>query len=177
MTKVAIVYKSKYGATKKYAEWLSEDIKADLYLQDKCKIENIKEYDTIIYGGGIYASGIAGLSFIKKNYSKLKDKTIIIFAVGASPYDEKAFNQLKEHNLSGELESIKLFYLRGMFDLKSMTFKDKLLIGMLKCFLSKKDSSKFEPWEKAFVESMDKPVDWTSRDNLKEVKKYLGLQN
>lgn len=66
MSKIAVVYKSKYGATKKYAEWLSEDIGADLYLQDNCKFEILNSYDTIIYGGGIYASGIAGLSFIKK---------------------------------------------------------------------------------------------------------------
>lgn len=175
MSKIAVVYKSKYGATKKYAEWLSEDIGADLYLQDNCKVEILNSYDTILYGGGIYASGIAGLSFIKKNYSKLKGKNITIFAVGASPYDEKAYNHLKEHNLSGDLENIKLFYLRGMFDLKNMTFKDKLLIGMLKGVLRKKDSSQFEPWEKALVESMDNVSDWTSRDNLKEIRKFLGV--
>ena len=62
-----------------------------------------------------------------------------------------------------------------MFDLKNMTFKDKLLIGMLKGVLRKKDSSQFEPWEKALVESMDNVSDWTSRDNLKEIRKFLGV--
>lgn len=56
-----------------------------------------------------------------------------------------------------------------------MTFKDKLLIGMLKGVLRKKDSSQFEPWEKALVESMDNVSDWTSRDNLKEIRKFLGV--
>ncbi|MGV2687121.1 flavodoxin, partial [Clostridium perfringens] len=111
MSKVAVIYKSKFGATKKYAEWLSEDIEADPYSQDKCKIEILDDYDTIIYGGGIYGSRIAGLSLIKKNYNKLKNKNIIVFMVGASPYDEKAYIQLKEHNFSDELKNIKLFYL------------------------------------------------------------------
>jgi flavodoxin len=174
MSKVAVIYKSKYGATKKYAEWLSEDIEADPYSQDKCKIEILDDYDTIIYGGGIYGSRIAGLSLIKKNYNKLKNKNIIVFMVGASPYDEKAYIQLKEHNFSDELKNIKLFYLRGMFDLKSMSFRDKFLIGMLKGVLSKKDPDKFEPWEKAFIESMDKAADWTSRENLKEIEDYIN---
>lgn len=175
VSKVAVVYKSKYGATKKYAEWLAEDIKADLYSQEKCKIENLEEYEIIIYGGGIYASGISGLSIIKKNYNKLKDKKIIVFAVGASPYDEKAYNELKKHNLTGDLGSIKLFYLRGMFNLKVMTFKDKLLIGMLKGFLSKKGSSELESWEKALIESINNESDWTSRENLKEIEKHICL--
>ncbi|MPM24740.1 hypothetical protein SDC9_71225 [bioreactor metagenome] len=66
-----------------------------------------------------------------------------------------------------------MFYLRGMFNLKVMTFKDKLLIGMLKGFLSKKGSSELESWEKALIESINNESDWTSRENLKEIKDYL----
>lgn len=174
MAKVVVIYKSKYGATKKYAEWLAEDIGAELFSKDEFKIEMLANYDTIIYGGGIYGSRVSGLSLIKKNYNNLKNKNIIVFMVGASPYDEKAYIQLKEHNFSDELKNIKLFYLRGMFDLKSMSFRDKFLIGMLKGVLSKKDPLQFEPWEKAFVESMDKAADWTSRENLKEIEDYIN---
>jgi len=35
------------------------------------------KYDMIILGGGIYASGIAGLSFLKKNYSAIKEGRIL----------------------------------------------------------------------------------------------------
>ena len=83
MSKILIMYQSKYGATKKYAEWLSEDLSCDLIETKKADINKIKEYDTIILGGGIYASGIAGISFLKKNYEKLADKKIVVFAVGA----------------------------------------------------------------------------------------------
>ena len=30
MEKVIVVYKSKYGSTKKYAQWLAEDLSCDL---------------------------------------------------------------------------------------------------------------------------------------------------
>ena len=62
-----ILYKSKYGATRKYAEWLSERTGFSYIETDKSDIGVISGYDVIILGGGIYASGIAGLSFLKKN--------------------------------------------------------------------------------------------------------------
>jgi len=31
MKNIAVIYKSKYGSTKKYAEWLGEDLQADVF--------------------------------------------------------------------------------------------------------------------------------------------------
>ena len=71
-----IIYKSKYGATKKYADWLSDKTGFEKVEVDKAKIEDLKNYDTIIIGGGIYASGIAGLNFLRKNIDSLKEKNL-----------------------------------------------------------------------------------------------------
>ena len=62
-----ILYKSKYGATKKYAEWIAERTGFACIKTDEADVKKLAEYDTIILGGGVYASGIAGLSFLKKN--------------------------------------------------------------------------------------------------------------
>ena len=64
-----ILYQSKYGATKKYADWLSEETGFPCIETRKADIHEIAKYDTIILGGGLYASGIAGFSFLKKNIS------------------------------------------------------------------------------------------------------------
>lgn len=37
-----------------------------------------------------YVDCIAGLQFLKKNIGQLTGKQIAVFAVGASPYEEKA---------------------------------------------------------------------------------------
>lgn len=58
-----ILYQSKYGATKRYANWISEETGFDCVETKKARIEEIRKYDVIIFGGGLYASGIAGLSF------------------------------------------------------------------------------------------------------------------
>lgn len=79
----------------------------------KADIKEIEKYDTIILGGGIYASGIAGLSFLKRNIGKLTGKKILVFCCGASPYEESAFQQCREHNMKDMLSDIPVFYACG----------------------------------------------------------------
>lgn len=111
-----VIYKSKYGATKKYADWLVEMTGYDCMEIQKATLDVVSQYKTIVLCGGIYASGIAGLSFLKKHFRDLNGKKIAIFCVGASPYNEQAFNEIKKHNLKDELCDIPLFYGRGAWD-------------------------------------------------------------
>ena len=62
-----ILYQSKYGATKKYAVWLSEATGFPMQGINAAKASDLRQYDLLIVGGGIYASGLAGLSYLKKN--------------------------------------------------------------------------------------------------------------
>ena len=55
MGKGIIVYQSKYGATKKYAEWLREATGFDMAETPKADGRTIEQYDRIILCGGIYA--------------------------------------------------------------------------------------------------------------------------
>lgn len=176
MTKTVILYQSKYGATKKYAEWLKEELSCDIMETKRTSVDIIDKYDVIILGGGLYASGIAGLSFIKKNYNKLKDKKVIIFAVGASPYNERAVNLVKEHNLKGELSNIPLVYLRGAWNEEKMTFIDRNLCNMLKKSVAKKDQSKLEPWEAALMEAIGGNFDWTDKKHIEPIVKLANAK-
>ena len=65
--KAIVIYKSKYGSTKCYAQWIADELECDINDASNVKIEDLYEYDTIIYGGGLYAEVIAGVSLITKN--------------------------------------------------------------------------------------------------------------
>ena len=169
-----ILYKSKYGATKKYANWLSEETGFPNLDVKKAKIEHVMEYDVVIFGGGIYASGIAGLSFIKKHYDVLKEKTLLIFCVGASPYDTEAFHTLSANNLKDELSDIPLFYCRGAWDLQKMTLIDRTMCRALFKVIAKKDPSTLEVWEKALVDAGEENCDWTDKKHLEPIIAYLN---
>lgn len=45
-----ILYQSKYGATKRYADWISEETGFDRIETKKAKIETVEQYETIILG-------------------------------------------------------------------------------------------------------------------------------
>ena len=174
MSKGIILYQSKYGATKKYAQWLQESTGFDLVETKKADINVVKGYDTIILGGGVYASGIAGLSFLKKNYAVLKDKKVVVFSVGASPYDEAAFKQAYDHNFQGEIAGLPCFYMRGAWDTDSLSFTDRTLCKMLYKAVSKKDPTTYEPWEKAIMEAYEEKCDWTDKAAIIPILDYIN---
>lgn len=161
-----ILYRSKYGATKKYADWLCEATGFDIIETAKADIKQAMQYETVILCGGIYASGISGISFLRKNYDKLKSKRLAVFCVGASPYDENAFEAIKSHNLKDDLKSIPVFYGRGAWDEDNMKFTDRTLCKMLQKAVAKKDPADCEPWEKALMSAVGKACDWTDRKYL-----------
>lgn len=164
-----ILYKSKYGATQKYAEWLVEATGFECIETNKAKISEVKKCDVVILGGGIYASGIAGLSFLKKNIGQLKDKKIIVFCAGASPFEEKAYQELKSHNMKSELAEIPLVYCRGSWNMDKMGIIDKNLCKMLQKVTAKKNLSECEIWEKALMEAGETPCDWTDRKYIEPI--------
>ena len=174
MEKGIVIYHSKYGATKKYVNWLIEETNFDYIETSNAKIKDIEKYNIIILCGGIYASSIVGLSFLRKNYNVLKHKKLVIFCVGASPFEEKAFNEIKLHNLKKDLINIPTFYGRGAWDEKNMTFKDRILCKLLEKVISKKDPNTYEPWMKALMSAVGEKCDWTDRKYLKPLLEYIN---
>ena len=169
-----ILYTSKYGATKRYAEWLAEETGFDCVETKKAKLEDVKQYDTILLGGGIYASGIAGLSFLKKNIDRLRGKKVIVFCDGASPYEERAFQQIVAHNLKDSLAGLPCFYCRGAWDPEAMSLADRTLCRMLQKAVAKKKPEDCEIWEKALLEAGDQKHDWTDRSYLAPILEAIG---
>ena len=173
MNPILILYRSKYGATKRYAELLKEEIDCNVFDVKDFRKSDLKNYDRIIFAGAIYASGISGLNFLRQNYKDLRDKKNAVFCVGASPFDEKALLEIKEHNLKGELKNIPLFYGRGAWDEENMTFKDRTLCKMLQKMVSKQDPESCEPWMKALLSAAGQKCDWTDRKYLIPLIEYI----
>lgn len=173
MSRGIILYQSKYGATKKYADWLVEETGYDCVEIKNAKAANLQNYDVIIFGGGVYASGIAGLQFIKKNIGRLADKKIAVFAVGASPYDEKAIMQIREMHFKDELSNISLFYCRGAWDEEKMKFADRTLCRMLQRAVAKQNPEEWESWQKALMCAAGQKCDWTDKSYLEPLLKHI----
>ncbi len=156
-----ILFQSKYGATEKYANWLAERTGYTLLETKQANIKTVQTYDTVILGGGIYASGIAGLSFLKKHITALRGKNLFVFCVGASPFDAAAFDEIVKHNLVDTLADIPCYYCRGTWNPDAMHVIDRSLCKLLHRAVQKKNPAEYAPWEKALIEAGDDNCDWT----------------
>ena len=173
MSKGIILYQSKYGSAKKYAQWLEQEIGYVLMETKKAELHQLSDFDVIVLGGGVYASGIAGLQFLKKNIGRLSGKKIAVFAVGASPYDEKAIQQIREMHFQDELREVPLFYCRGAWDEDRMTFGDRMLCRLLQKAVAKQNPEEYEPWQKALMSAVGRKCDWTDKEYLDPLLTYL----
>ena len=173
--KAIVIYKSKTGYTKKYAEWIAKGLSADIFDVSKVDINMITKYDTIIYGGSLYAVGINGVNLIKQNIDKLKDKKIVVFATGASPPRESALNEVRDKNFTIEQQKyIKFFYLRGGFNYSELNLFDKILMTLLKWKIKSKKKDELTTDEIGMLAVYDKSVDFTKKENIDEIISYVN---
>ncbi len=169
MTNAIVIYKSKYGATKQYAEWISQELRCEIVEADQCKVAELANYDTIIFGGGIHAGGITGLSLIKKNYRKIMDKKIIIFAVGINVEEEKNLEDLREINFNGKIKDLPCYICKGAYDPSRVTGFDKFLMNQVRKLIMKKPIIEREPQEKELVKVIDYGGNWVSKEYIKPI--------
>lgn len=171
MTETLIVYRSKYGATKRYAEMLAARTGADLRENRDLCAGDFAAYDTVLFFCAVYASGLSGLQALTKNRTALAGKRVAVFAVGASPYDENALAELKTR--SG-LAEVPLFYGRGAWNETQMSFKDRTLCKLLQRSLAKQDPATFAPWQQALMEAQGKVCDWVDASCFEPFERWLA---
>jgi flavodoxin len=85
--KIAIVYKTVYGSTGKYAKWINEAVNSDVFEMDSMNPDLLKNYNTILAMSGTYGGRMPLIGFLKNNWGSVKNKKLIIIAVGAAPQD------------------------------------------------------------------------------------------
>lgn len=172
--KTLIIYKSKTGFTKKYAQWLSESLSADIVEFSNVTKESYVNYELIIFGGGLYVLGINGLKKILKDFTYYKNKRLIVFATGATPNREETTNEIRNVNFTpGQQQDIKFFYLRGGFDFSKLGIIDKLLMILLKIKLKMKKESKRSPDEKGMLAAYEQVSDFSKQKYIEEVVDYI----
>ena len=172
--KVAVLYKSKHGSTKKYAEWIAHELSADLFDVERTSVKELNSYQTIVFGGFLYAGSISGVNLLTANMDKLGGKHIIVFAVGCAPERQENLRHVFFKNFAANIrDRVALFYLRGAFNFQELNLLDKFLIYVLKKKIKHTKAEKLDEDSKGFLEVCEKPMDWTSRDNIQPLVDFV----
>ena len=170
--KTVVIFKTISGFTKKYAEWIAEDLDADLFSISQIKAPQLDAYDAVVFGGSLHAVGISGAGLIKKNLRRLSGKKVAVFAVGASPVRDETTAQVRNKNFTeDELKQIRFFYLRGGFDFSKLNFPTRTVMLLMKRMLQKKKNPTQD--DRDFLDAFDNPSDYTDRESITGIVEYV----
>jgi menaquinone-dependent protoporphyrinogen IX oxidase len=169
-----VVYKTKYGSTKTYADWIEEELNCKIADAKEITIDELEKYDTIIYGGGLYAEIINGVSLITKNIDRLKNKKIAVYTTGITPLNCRDYYDkivIEKNFKNGLPECIKIFNFTGKMVLDELSAVHRAALKSLKKIMS----SKKEPteMEKLLIELCDADGDFSDRSQIADLIKYI----
>ena len=176
--RILVTYASKYGTTKRYAQWIAEDLACDLRDSREVNAELLKSYDILIHGGGLYAGGLSGIQTIVKNYDAISNKRIILFSCGlADPEDPENVAHIEaglEKVLTSEMrEKIRQFHLRGGIDYSRLGLTHKAMMAMLRTVMLKKGYDNLRSEDQMMLDTYGGTVDFTNRESLAPLLSYV----
>lgn len=130
--KTVIIYKSKYGTTKEYAEYINKNIPgSEISPIESFDINTLDSYDNIILGSSVYAGMTFYNKFLLDHWDILKSKKIFVFAVGMLPENhpssKDAYKQIPVH-IRKKIQYIKL---PGRILFHKLNLFEKLIIKMI----------------------------------------------
>lgn len=144
--KAIVIYNSKTGFTKRYAQWIAQAAGADCLELSAAKKENLAPYEAIVFGGWACAGSISKLRWFKSNLDQWAGKKLIVFCVGASPIENPEIEPILKRNFSdSELEQVNLFYCPGGFNYENMSVPFQLIMKVfIQTLKAKKDKTETE---------------------------------
>lgn len=170
--KIAVIYESRYGHTRRYAEWIAQALSCPVFCRKAFHPRDFAQYETIIYGGGLYAGGVSGIRLLTANRELLRGKRVIVFTCGiADPADADNAAGIRSSlakALSPEmLEQTSLFHLRGGMDYARLSPVHRAMMSMLRRMLSKKPASSLREEDRQLLQTYGTCIDFTDPESIR----------
>lgn len=164
-----IVYGSKYGTTRRYAEELSR--LTGLPAIPCGEFHRLAEGSILVYLGALYAGGVLGLKQAMKGLSLGDGQRLIVATVGladpAEPQNRAHIRAALQKQLPPELsERAVLFHLRGGIDYAVLSPRHRAMMAAMCFSLRRKPARQRSAEDQALLETYGKQVDFTDLSAL-----------
>lgn len=172
MKKTLVQYRSVYGYTKDYAEMIAEELGCGLREASRMSAGDLAPYDTLIFGGGLYASAINGVNIIRDHFDLLQGKHIVVWATGINAGSPEVMERVWRRNFPEKIrKNIRTFYLRGGFDYGNLSPLHKIMMTGLKWKIK---ASKNQSEEDAgLLKAYQRPENHCDRRNIAGLVTYM----
>ena len=171
--KIIVIYNSKTGFTKRYVDWIAEEIECEIHPYKNFDKINIKPENIIIFCSRIHAGKVEYLDKIKSQFYNPTTKNLIVVATGATPVAaEDVINKIWTNNFTEtELESLPHFYMQSGLDYNKMSFIDRTTMKMAARIMNKKKNK--DDNEAGFEQAIQSSYDISSKEYVKPLINFI----
>lgn len=162
MSNTVVIYKSCYGSAKQYAAWIAEELGADL-LESKPMLneQQLKQYDILIWGSGVYSGQVNGLEVVDRNASWMKEKKVILFTCGVVDPEKETYRKRLREDMENRisaslLKKIEVFHFPGELDYKKLKFMHKTMMKSTYKMIKRTPEAERSQGDKEIFESYGK---------------------
>ena len=177
--KTIVIYSSKYGHTKRYAQWLAAELNADICDIKSLNVSSLKDYSVIIFGSSLYAGTNKAAGLLVKHFEQIKDKKVALFTCGIMDVDNDAnmieINKELDKVITPEIrKQVKIFHLRGGIDSENLTFLHKMMIKFPYSQIIKKPENERTATDKDFLAIYGRTIDFSDKKMIEPIVQYCG---
>ena len=159
-----IVYQTTTGSAECYAKWLEEE--TGFTARPVNKAGNWKTYDTLIIGSCIRMGSPKISGWIKKNWSKLKDKNLVFFTTSGSLKTEPELQTNFESCFPEEIRShLPYFPLNGKMVFSELKWLERGIMNFAIKMTAKSDPEK--------AKKMAREYNRVNRDEIRPIVDYV----
>ncbi|VVB76614.1 Flavodoxin domain protein [uncultured archaeon] len=127
MPKTIVIYRTKYGSTRQYAQWIAEELSCDAVPLADFDMGRLSTYDSVIFGTYYRVGKMVDIRFLIDNWKALGSKKVILFSVSGSPPDNPEIKEKYEAQVPAEIRArLSYFPLRGR--IKNLDIIDTVLM-------------------------------------------------
>lgn len=182
MSKSIVIYTSKRGSTKQYAEWIAEDLGCEAVPLADARGVDLHDFSCIIYGGWIRGSGIVDFDKFAKMLDADLMKRLIVYGVGFADETAENYAQVWGYSL-GKIDPkndnrVLMYILGGRYDPASVTGLDRFLMKTMRAVLLSGSTPDAKSAANKIRDRIDNGCDLVKRGNIdslvKDAKKIIN---
>jgi menaquinone-dependent protoporphyrinogen IX oxidase len=178
MNKTLIVYHSKYGFTKRYAQWLAAELNADICEGKNVNASKFKDYSTILFGSSLYAGSNKAANLLVKYFEQAQGKKVVLFTCGMFDVTNEAnvavINKELDKVITPEIrQKIKVFHLRGGIDHQNLSFLHKTMMKFPYAQIKKKPENERTDADRDFLALYGRTIDFSDKKMLEPIIKLI----
>ena len=163
-----VIYATKRGSSKKYAEAFAQKHGYPVYEQGRVPSEDFAGSKKLYYFGSVYAGRVFRLNKLKEKCRE--DMEITVVPVGlSSKNDQEKMVEIRKGIIKTFPEA-EIFYMRGRLSYKELSFPEKILIKMINKESNKKEFQNKLDIEKAIEQVVaEDGVDFINLNELEVI--------